>query len=108
MLAQLEDQARPRPYSEIRLVLESELGAETVDHVFSEFDQKATAAASLAQVWICPGRSARHSWHWFNTMMHALTHWRLVGIMIVVFHLRCTGLAFQLARRWPSSFNILA
>ena len=51
VLAQLEDRARPRPYSEIRHVLESELGTDRVDKVFSEFDEQATAAASLAQVW---------------------------------------------------------
>ncbi len=39
-----------RPYHVIRKVLEAELGAENVDTVFSEFDQTATAAASLAQV----------------------------------------------------------
>ena len=50
VLAQLEDRARPRPYSEIRHVLQCELGTDRVDKVFSEFDEQATAAASLAQV----------------------------------------------------------
>ena len=51
VLTQLEDRARPHPYAEIRKVLEAELGgAENVDALFEEFEETATAAASLAQV----------------------------------------------------------
>ena len=47
----MEDRARPHPYAEIRKVLEAELGgAENVDALFEEFEETATAAASLAQV----------------------------------------------------------
>jgi hypothetical protein len=62
LLAQLEDKARPMPYSSIQRVLLSQLGlrkgkakgqligAAGSGAVFSEFEEEATAAASLAQV----------------------------------------------------------
>ncbi|GFR41974.1 hypothetical protein Agub_g2774, partial [Astrephomene gubernaculifera] len=51
VLAQLEDRAVPRPYSTVRRALERELGgAARVDSLFSAFNTRATAAASLAQV----------------------------------------------------------
>lgn len=45
----LQDKATPRPFSVVDRVLMQELGA-GADVVFAEFDQQATAAASLAQV----------------------------------------------------------
>jgi aarF domain-containing kinase len=49
-LSLLHDQVPPRPWSEMRLVIESELGG-TVDSLYSEFDPDAIAAASLSQVY---------------------------------------------------------
>lgn len=49
VLSSLEDKAQPRPYEVIRQVLIEELGP-GAEGLFTSFDQKATAAASLAQV----------------------------------------------------------
>ena len=48
-LSQLEDKAQPRPYHQIRKVLISELGL-AAESLFSDFEETATAAASIAQV----------------------------------------------------------
>ncbi|GIL77243.1 hypothetical protein Vretimale_3082 [Volvox reticuliferus] len=51
VLSQLEDRAVPKPYKMVRRALERELGGpERVDSIFSSFNRRATAAASLAQV----------------------------------------------------------
>ncbi|GAX82134.1 hypothetical protein CEUSTIGMA_g9562.t1 [Chlamydomonas eustigma] len=50
ILSQLEDKAKPRPFKAIKKVLESELGSDRAETLFIEFDEQATAAASLAQV----------------------------------------------------------
>ncbi|KXZ48574.1 hypothetical protein GPECTOR_26g477 [Gonium pectorale] len=51
VLSQLEDRAVPQPYKTVRRSLEQELGGPAVvDALFSSFDRRATAAASLAQV----------------------------------------------------------
>eukprot|EP00798_Chlamydomonas_sp_ICE-L_P008831 gene8831-73_t len=48
-LSTLEDRAVPRPYKEIRQVMLAELGPDA-ESLFSNFEEKATAAASIAQV----------------------------------------------------------
>jgi ubiquinone biosynthesis protein len=49
-LSLLQDQVPPRPWAEMRSVIEGELGG-SVDSLYAEFNQKAIAAASLAQVY---------------------------------------------------------
>lgn len=49
VLASLQDEVPPEPFSHILAVVESELG-KPVEKVFSVLEQKATAAASLGQV----------------------------------------------------------
>src|SRR5258706_119663 len=49
VLASLQDEVPPEPFSHIVAVLESELG-KPVEQIFSLLEQKATAAASLGQV----------------------------------------------------------
>lgn len=48
-LAQLQDRVPPTPWSEVRAVLEAELGQDPAE-VFQEVDPEAIASASLAQV----------------------------------------------------------
>jgi len=48
-LRQLQDQARPERFQNIRTVVESELGL-TIEQVFTEFDETPIAAASIGQV----------------------------------------------------------
>jgi hypothetical protein len=48
----LSPQASPRPFHQIRKVLEQEVGPAAVT-LFSHFEEQATAAASLAQVRRC-------------------------------------------------------
>lgn len=48
-LRQLQDQARPEPFDRIRIVLEQELGL-AIEQVFTEFDPKPIASASIGQV----------------------------------------------------------
>ena len=48
-LRQLQDQARPEPFENIRTVVEAELGL-TIEQVFTEFDEIPIAAASIGQV----------------------------------------------------------
>ena len=48
-LRQLQDQARPEPFENIRAVVEAELGL-TIEQVFTEFDEIPIAAASIGQV----------------------------------------------------------
>ncbi len=50
LLAGLEDRAIPRPYPVVQAALERELAAHGGMSVFKDFDETATAAASLAQV----------------------------------------------------------
>ncbi|KAG2491437.1 hypothetical protein HYH03_010223 [Edaphochlamys debaryana] len=51
VLSQLEDRAVPKPYKQVRRMLERELGGRSrVDQLFATFNRRATAAASLAQV----------------------------------------------------------
>ncbi len=50
VLAGLEDRAIPRPYPVVQAALERELAAHGGMGVFKDFDENATAAASLAQV----------------------------------------------------------
>ena len=49
-LSLLHDQVPPRPWAQMRPVIEQELGGR-VDDLFAEFNTKAVAAASLAQVY---------------------------------------------------------
>jgi predicted unusual protein kinase regulating ubiquinone biosynthesis (AarF/ABC1/UbiB family) len=49
VLSQLQDRVPPRPFSEIRTVVERELGM-PLDQAFSDFSEKSVASASLAQV----------------------------------------------------------
>lgn len=49
-LSLLQDQVPPRPWAEMRPVIERELGG-SVDSLYAEFDPEAIAAASLAQVY---------------------------------------------------------
>lgn len=49
-LSLLHDSVPPRPWPEMRAVIESELGA-TVETLYAEFDPQPVAAASLAQVY---------------------------------------------------------
>lgn len=49
-LSLLHDQVPPRPWSQMRPVIESELGGR-VEDLFAEFNTQAVAAASLAQVY---------------------------------------------------------
>ena len=46
-LSLLQDQVPPRPWAEMRPVIERELGG-SVDALYAEFDREAIAAASLA------------------------------------------------------------
>jgi len=48
-LRQLQDRARPEPFSNIRRVVEAELGL-SIEQVFTEFDEQPIAAASIGQV----------------------------------------------------------
>ena len=48
-LRQLQDRARPEPFSKIRRVVEAELGL-SIEQVFTEFDEQPIAAASIGQV----------------------------------------------------------
>ena len=45
-LRELQDQARPEPFDRIRIVLEQELGL-AIEQVFTEFDPKLIASASI-------------------------------------------------------------
>jgi predicted unusual protein kinase regulating ubiquinone biosynthesis (AarF/ABC1/UbiB family) len=49
VLSQLQDRVPPRPFPEIRAVVERELGM-PLDQAFSDFSEKSVASASLAQV----------------------------------------------------------
>ncbi|MDA0353469.1 MAG: AarF/UbiB family protein [Chloroflexi bacterium] len=49
-LSLVHDQVPPRAWSEMRPVIEAELGG-SIDELYAEFDQQAVAAASLAQVY---------------------------------------------------------
>jgi predicted unusual protein kinase regulating ubiquinone biosynthesis (AarF/ABC1/UbiB family) len=49
VLSQLQDRVPPRPFSEIRAVVERELG-EPLEQSFSDFSEVSAASASLAQV----------------------------------------------------------
>ncbi len=48
-LASLQDEVPPEPFSHVSTVIEHELG-QSIDDIFSRFDQQAAAAASLGQV----------------------------------------------------------
>ena len=49
-LSLVHDQVPPRPWSEMRPVIESELG-KSIDELYEEFEEEPVAAASLAQVY---------------------------------------------------------
>lgn len=49
MLCVLQDSAPSLPIDEIRIVLDEDMGR-PIEEIFTEFDDKAIAAASLAQV----------------------------------------------------------
>ena len=48
-LAKLQDNAPPFPFKDVKMVIESELGV-PIDEIFSEFQEKAVASASIGQV----------------------------------------------------------
>jgi len=48
-LARLQDKVKPFPYEDVELIIERELGAK-INKIFSDFDPKPLAAASLGQV----------------------------------------------------------
>jgi predicted unusual protein kinase regulating ubiquinone biosynthesis (AarF/ABC1/UbiB family) len=45
----LQDRVEPRPFPEVELAIEQELG-QPISELFAEFEPEARAAASLAQV----------------------------------------------------------